>query len=490
MGAVGLAIDGSHLYAERQMAQAAADTAAQAGIRSVFTGSYASGSSQAFSGGLPSFTCATSDARTPCYYAQTLNGFNGNGDTVNVDEPTAAQIGISATALSSTDTINLLRVSVSRQVTTTLFKLIAPWTPTVTASATGAIVNILSPTPIIITHPTLINALDMNGNTSITITGGPQQSIQVNSNGTYPSAGAAYSGPSSGSVDLSGAGPAATGGNFGTFGGPSGTSCSGTACNSVNLGTTGSYLDPSYPILDPLAGVAAPTAPTGTPPPQSGQLCSKLGHCAGCPGGASSCTEFVPGLYGSGININNRTVMFDPGIYYMQSGGFTTKNSTVGMCGSTCTSDATTKDGMVVYDTGPLTGGCDASGGFTIDTNSNDVFYGAGVSATSLTGTPASPYYGILFFEDRNACAQTHTLGMGNGCFSIVGTIYITDSLSVMIATPARYQTVIYHGTPCTGVQNYGEIIVSELTVKGTAGMNMGLLPTAFLNIRQIALVQ
>jgi Flp pilus assembly protein TadG len=174
IGAVGLAIDGSHLYAERQMAQAAADAAAQAGIRSIFTGSYADGSSQAFSGGLPSFTCAASDARTPCYYAQTLNGFNGGGDTVTVQEPTAASIGVvdcgtAGTPLYCGGGVNLLQVTVSRQVPTTLFSFISSWTPTVRASATAAIVSVLSPVPIIVTHPTNPDTFKMNGGVTIQI---------------------------------------------------------------------------------------------------------------------------------------------------------------------------------------------------------------------------------------------------------------------------------------------------------------------------------
>jgi Flp pilus assembly protein TadG len=216
VGAVGLAIDGSHLYAERQMAQAAADSAAQAGMRSIFTGSNGSGSS-GFST-TASFTCSSSDSKTPCYYAQTLNGFNGSGDTVTVDFPTASSV-VPAGALSGSDP-TAIRVTVARQIQTTLFKLISSWTPTVRASATAAVVSIVSPTPIIITHPSLDNSLNMNGNTSITITGGPQRSIQINSSGTYPSSGNAYAGPSSGSVNLSGAGPNNTGGDFGVFGPP------------------------------------------------------------------------------------------------------------------------------------------------------------------------------------------------------------------------------------------------------------------------------
>jgi Flp pilus assembly protein TadG len=104
LGALGLAIDGSHLYAHRQMAQAAADAAAQAGIMSIFDGTNGAGA-HAFATG-STITCASSDPKTPCYYAQTLNGFNGANDVVTVDFPTAADVGVSLSSLSASDPVN------------------------------------------------------------------------------------------------------------------------------------------------------------------------------------------------------------------------------------------------------------------------------------------------------------------------------------------------------------------------------------------------
>ena len=79
-GAIGLAIDGAHMYAQRQMAQTAADAAATAGIMSVFAGtSGASGTGFSTTG---PFTCTTTDTRTPCAYAS-KNGFGTDAnDTV------------------------------------------------------------------------------------------------------------------------------------------------------------------------------------------------------------------------------------------------------------------------------------------------------------------------------------------------------------------------------------------------------------------------
>jgi Putative Flp pilus-assembly TadE/G-like len=495
LGATGLAIDASNMYAQRQQAQAAADASAVAGIMSIFDGSNTIvGNTHGFSiASGTTYTCSSSDAKTPCYYAQTLNGFNTANDTVKV----TANPSLTIPSLSS-DPINLLQVTVSRQVTSTLMKFITSWNPTITATATGAIVNVVSPIPIIITHPSMASALNANGTTGITITGGPSQSIQINSTNS-----AAYAGPSSGSVDLSHAGPTNNGGNFGVFGGPS------TNPGNVNLGTLpGKYLSPSSPILDPLASVAAPSVPATTPP-SGGQSCTVLGHCGDCPAPGFSgskpatCTEFLPGTYSSLDATGINSAIFDPGIYFIKGGGFTLKNDTVAMCTS-CAQDATTKSGMLIYDTcstattaTPCAAGSDSTGGFTVDTNANAELLGAGVNSANPTGSPASPYYGILFFEDRNADAHTgngahgaHHLGQGNGCFSLIGTIYITNWLSIMQANASHYQEVRYNGTPCTGVQNYGEIIVSELSIVGTSGINMGLFPNSFLTVRQIALVQ
>jgi Flp pilus assembly protein TadG len=61
LAAVGLAVDGSTLYTHRQMAQAAADAAAQAGIMSIFDGTNTlTGNAAAFTAGT-AFTCTTTD---------------------------------------------------------------------------------------------------------------------------------------------------------------------------------------------------------------------------------------------------------------------------------------------------------------------------------------------------------------------------------------------------------------------------------------------
>src|ERR1700730_864012 len=85
--AIGLAVDGSNLYTQRQFAQAAADAAAQAGIMSIFDGTNGAGTAQFVDTPGTSFTCTTTEAKPPCVYAS-KNGFGGSAaDTVTVSFP-------------------------------------------------------------------------------------------------------------------------------------------------------------------------------------------------------------------------------------------------------------------------------------------------------------------------------------------------------------------------------------------------------------------
>jgi hypothetical protein len=239
--------------------------------------------------------------------------------------------------------------------------------------------------------------------------------------------------------------------------------------------------------------VAAPSVPAVSPP-ASGQSCTVLGHCASCPASGFSgvapatCIEYLPGAYPA-INLKNiNSAIFDPGVYYIQGGGFTIKNSTAGMC-TTCAADATTINGLVIYDAG-ATSTSTATGGFTIDTQGDLAFVGAGVDTAHPTASPASPYYGIMFFEQRNADAQSHSLGQGNSCFSFTGIIYIANTLAIMQANANHYQSVSMNGGPCAGLSDVGGFVLNELSIVGNSSITMQLFPTAFLPVRTVALVQ
>jgi Flp pilus assembly protein TadG len=468
IGALGLAVDGAQMYGHRQMAQAAADAGAQAGIMSIFNGTAGTGASAFPTSG--TFNCAVSDLKTPCKYAA-FNRFGGTAaDIVTVDYPdSTAAPGVT---LAASAPVNLIRVTVQRTIDTGLIRFLGPSTSTVKAVAIAAIVDVFAPVPILVTHPTLSGALSTNGGPTITICGGPTRSIQVNS-----SSATSLNMNSNTTIDLSKAGPldsllnpctTGTGADFGDFGGP------GTP-NFTFVSGVGKFVQPASPILDPLASVPEPAAPAAAPAATA--LANNVSGCPVAP--PKPCKLYSPGLYAGGISIQNETAVFKPGLYYMEGGGFKNRSNGMMVMATGFASDPNTGAGMVVYN----------HGAGTFDVGSN--------SAANLVGSDAgSIYKSILFFEDRNAPANTgvggsdeHRFGGGGEVF-LKGTIYISNSLSVMTATAGHYQNVLLQGTPGSNTRIVGEIIVSTLKMGGNAGITMQLDATATLNIRQVALVK
>lgn len=492
IGGIGLAMDVSQLYGQRHMAQVAADAAALGAIMSIFdktnTGTNAFGTPPTPA----SFTCTVStDARTPCQYAR-QNGFDTtSSDGVDVSFPTS----VPGVSLSSDYPTNIVKVTISRTVNNWFIKLIGGGPTTVVkATATAAIVDVVAPVPIIVLHPTQSGSFQKNGSNTITICGGPSRSIQVNSNsGTSISISGA-----SGTVDLSHAGPldllgdcsAGTGADFGNYapGPPPQTTYPGT----ILLGTKpGKYIQPSSPIGDPLINVPEPTLPlisAVAPTPV-------LPGVGDCPSSVSNpCQLYQPGRYDGGIGNaalpgkipNNTLALFNPGVYYLNNGGFHLGSNTAVHMATAATpgylADAVTGSGAVFFSAGNL-----ANDFFEITSNSGKI---TGVNyGNILVGAPGgSVYKGILFFEKRDAAAHSHNL-QGGGGLSVTGTIYLTNTVPTMTATPAHYQSLTLQGTPGSSTTIIGEIIVDTLSLGGNAGIMMNLNPAATLHIPQVALV-
>lgn len=506
LGAVGLAIDGSQLYAQRQMAQAAADAAAQAAIRSIYVGSNVSSNTGYFST-TAGATCAASDSKTPCYYAQTMNGFNGASDTVSYDFPSASTVGVPSGVLSANPTypVYLVRVIVQRQVQTTLFKFISASNATVMAQATGAIVAVQAPVPILVTHPTISGSFNLGGSGNgpkITICGGPSRSIQVNSSSATsmtwngnPVVNLAHAGPPDPGDCTTG-----NGADFGDFGGPS------NGGSIVTFGTVGQFVNPAPPIPDPLGNVSAPTLPSPLTWPTNAKQPLSAGS-NGCPTGSGGCTLYFPGYWTQDIKVKNLNAVFAPGIYYMYGSNFimdsnsevfmsqglsdtmVTTSPSVGTCCGTGQSTALVSWGgtgsangnMLMYFTGP--GSPASTGAITIGSN-------AGCAGCFLQGAPnSSSYLGILFFVDRNAAANTYSLD-GGATVTLTGTIYTNNSLSVMNANAAQYQTLKFQGNGSSTTVLVGEIITNALSLQGTPGIKMDLNSQVAYTVDQVALVQ
>ena len=114
IAAVGLGIDGSHLYSQRVAAQTAHCRCGGAGRDAEhlrwdeWLGQYHSFTST----GGTNFTCTTSDAETPCIYAARNGSGSTTADTVNVAFSTTAPSGVT---VSGSDPTSVVTVTVSRQ---------------------------------------------------------------------------------------------------------------------------------------------------------------------------------------------------------------------------------------------------------------------------------------------------------------------------------------------------------------------------------------
>jgi hypothetical protein len=468
---LGLSMDGGLMYTNFQKAQAAADAAAQAGIMSIYNGTN-TGASNTFGGG--SFTCGLADTKTPCVYAR-MNGFGATAsDSVSVafSGGTCSAPGVTL----SSDPVNLICVTVARTVNTSFIRILGQNTSTVSALGIAAISVAPSPIPIVVTHPTMSGSLSDGGSSNITIQGGPQRSIQVNSSSTTAA--------QVSSVDLSAAGPAGTGGDFGVWGGPA------TKPGGINIGTTGHYIFPASPIQDPLASVSPPSVPAVAK--ASISVASGVDGCL-----SSTCTLYYPGLYTADINVKGETALFSPGIYYLNGANFTgAANGLVEMAtgltdGSTGTNTGWTEN-MLVYLTGP--GNPAATGTLSFGAN-----FGKKGSSFLIGSPNASAYEGILFFVDRNAAANAHNLG-GGGSLTLGhtlasgtpegGTFYATNSLATMTANSSHYQSISLGGGSGSSTLIYGEIITGAISLGGNSSITMVLNPVKVNSVRQVALVQ
>ena len=326
-----------------------------------------------------------------------------------------------------------------------------------------------------ITHPTLSPAFDTSGGSGIVICGGPSTGIQIDSN-------SATAVPSDASVDLSKGGTSdplgtcvGTGSDFRVVGNSSNP-------GGVEVGTTGHYVSGVSAVADPLASVPVPAVPAAAPATLS--VSSGTDGCPAVPAG--NCTEYSPGFYASGIAVSNKG-LFRPGIYYVSSNnGFTGQAggcmsmTTSGLYPYTDAQGVVWNKNMLVYNA--ANSGHPGPFGITGSFGNNCV-------VNALTGSPASSVYqGILFFQDRSSAAQTHNF-QGGGNFSLTGTIYITNDIATMTASPSQYQKVNLSGGSSSATAVFGEVVVSNLTLNGGSILTMHLTAGP-AGVKRVALVQ
>jgi len=504
IGAGALSVDMSNLWFHRQAAQNAADAACTAGAMDLLVDAQGGATgNQGFVNGT-AFNCTAGSTAAPCQYAA-KNGYDSNnatpGNLVSVSfPPTVPGVPTSSVAPTSLVPTAFMRVDVTDNVQTFFSGMLSGnRTQTVRAFAACGVVLAKAPIPILILNPTVASALDISGSTAqITIYGGPNQSIQVNSSSTSAIT-------SGGVIDLSHGGQLHTGSDLGTYGGPSGPT------GTFLPGASGTWRAPSSPIGDPFALLAEPTQP-GT----NGTVTHVLYGFRGCPNVGSGCDEYTPGYYPSGISIgpgggsNGVTAIFDPGFYYVGGGMQLNSNSTVRP--AIGAPDPTGMGGTIFYLKGPFPNCSGSPGSLCVDANSGSKAVPPAIDSfnTSVVqcpggsppdpplpgtlngnimlapcagtyGDPLGKNRGILFFQDRTT-AGTGQWG-GGGQFLLAGTMYFHQNGTFNA-------TFKLNGNPGSSTYILGEIITDKLSMSGTPNINMQLNPNAAYNTLKATLLR
>ncbi len=390
IGALGLAIDGGQMYAQRQMAQAAADAAAQAGIMSIFDGTNVTSANPFGTGATPiaSSVCTTTDLRTPCVYARN-NGFGGTAaDTVTLSFPAAAS-GVTF----SSAAVPVFAVSVQRTLQTGLIRFLgAPATSSIIAKGTAGLVGIVSPDSIILLGSGA-NALQVTGSGSVNVTGG---GIAINSANADAATVSGTSTIAASVIDIVG-----------------GISIKGSAS------TTPAAVTGTAPIADPLASLPAPAvgACNFTNYSLSGVATATIGpgtYCGGISAGNSANLTLTAGNYiinGGGVNFSGAAIVNGNGVmFYLTGTNATYASATIGNSASVTLSapSSGTYTGILFFQNRSITSASNAAI--------------SGAASTSLTGT--------LYFPTTSV-SLTGSAGVATDMAVVASALAVTGAASI-----------------------------------------------------------
>ena len=374
IGALGLAIDGGQMYAQWQMAQAAADAAAQAGIMSMFTGTNAT-SAHPFGTTTASYTCAVADLITPCVYARD-NGFGGTAaDTVTLSFP-ATVAGVTL----SNVTIPALTVTVHRNLTTGLIRMVGgPATSSITAKSTAGLVGAVSPDCVYVLDPSAGSAFSASNGVTVDVNG---CAISVDSTSSSAASVVGGSTVSASAVDVVGGVSLNNGGTI-------------TPVAVTGVAPVG---DPfaSLPGLTPSActktGMYSPPSNTAIPP---GTYCGGISVTNGVTGVTFSAGDFI--ILGGGLNFAGGTTSTGSGVMFYLTGNTTYPYASVTMSnGANVTLSAPTSGtylGVLFFQNRSIT------------SSSNATFTGG--ATMLLTGTLYFPTTDVAFSNGTSTTAYT-----------------------------------------------------------------------------------
>jgi len=497
---LGFATDYTSFWFHRQAIQGATDATCQAAAMDLLLFAEGEQTSSMNFTPTPSGTldCASSRTAAPCIIAK-YNGYDGTlaSNKVILTYPVAVA---GAPSKPPGVAFPYVQVDITNQAPAYFSRLLTgKSTVAVHATATCGLTAPAGPIPIIVLHPTDPFTISMKGNKDlISVVGGPQRSIQVNSK----NASAVTSG-SLQTVDLSKGGPNKTGGDFATFGGQA-----ANPQGNVNLGSTGSWVYPATPVNDPYQSVSAPARPSPPPKPNGTNVAHGIN---GCPD-TNGCTEYAAGYYPSGIKVKNGTAIFDPGLYYLGGDLALQSNSVVRVscCGGVADGDGS--GGVFFYFSGAATLNVDSNSGKAgrADVYHRDGGTFNGVQSRALQcaggasnppevpatidgnvllapcsgpyGDPTGQYRGFLHFQDRSAAATPSWQGGGNTLAA--GFMYFhqcrADGTGLNCSQPGSggYGTTFnLGGNPGSGSYTVGSIVTDKIAMNGNPGITMILNP-------------
>jgi hypothetical protein len=559
LGMIAFAVDMGNLWFHRQNAQTTADAACTAAAMDMLFTATGGGAKGGFTPGT-GFSCSGNTTVAPCVYASKNMGFDAStltagtpGYDVSFTFPASVTglpnctTGTGAPAIcNDPDAIsnNFVQVNVQDRVRLSFAALLSGSSTTdVGAQAKCGVVLANTPIPILVLDPRSEPSLTGNGNINIAVLGGPQRSIQVNATASN----AVNISGASGAIDLTHGGPNNNGSDFGVTGSTSQVGIFQTA-------NSGQWIAPTPAISDPFATIPAPPVPgapqlpTGadTIPGCAAIPCHVSGSTTppfgphGCQDVGNGCEVYTPGLYttSNAIATFKKTLLFDPGVYYMQSdlagnqqtclrpstaagdgsGGtmfyfsgthtlsIGANSGTFGVCGNTAIkvplstlrcinsgTGTTILPDAVVTAAGlagnVLLGPCQASAGG--GTNYGDPL---GVN------DPLGEQRGMLFFQDRSAnlaAAGNQPSWGGGGSFGLTGIMYFHYCNSADGAgkgtncnTAAYTDQLKLQGGSCSSTFVIGDVVTDKLDLGGNPCIEMDLNPNALFYVFKASLLQ
>jgi hypothetical protein len=522
LGMLGFAVDLTNMWFHRQAMRAAADAACQAGAMDMLAGT--SGltlTGMGFTAGTAS-DCVASSSATMCSYAA-ANGYSGIGLTAGTASNSVSwTFPSSVTGVPTAAGNSYLKVSISENIRTYFMALVnATRYQTVTVSSTCGAVQVKAAAPMMVLHPSMSGSFYYTGGGILDIIGGPQRGLQVNSTSST-----AVSWQASALINLSQGGPTETGSDVAIVGGPTTIPTDGGSTTGFNGGTTGAWRSNVLPVPDPYGNVGVPA---------SVKLVTPVGTTAGvwvgtgtdgCPDNqfnpvglsdshgtaiTSSCHEFSPGYYPSGLTLPNNysTIIFKPGIYYLNGSLVASGSNTLRVAKP---SGYQQTDGILFYflsgslnfsgctgcsnsnvnnvNTTDLT--CDGSSpasalgmGTSIGGNvlwgqcaTNGTYWDTGGDTTDSRGAPGSR--GLLVFQDHGDTTQPSFTGSGQLVFS--GGLYFHSS--------SYGDLLSLNGGSSSGTYVIGEIVTDQVQLTGSGTIKLALNPVATTTMAKISILQ